>query len=51
MERVLRWLQMLGTTGAVANARALSDQHRDEDEIVNRLMARLAINDVPSAAA
>jgi hypothetical protein len=51
MERVLRWLQMLGTTGALANARALSDERHTEDDIVERLMGRLGISDAPSAAA
>jgi len=51
MERVLRWLRMLGTTGAVANARALSDQRQAEQTVVDALTARLAITDVKPTAA
>jgi len=51
MERVLRWLRMLGTTGAVANARALADQRQAEQSTIDALTARLAITDVRPAAA
>jgi hypothetical protein len=42
MERVLKWLRMLGTTGAVANARLLHDEREREMWIVDALQARLA---------
>jgi hypothetical protein len=41
MERVLMWLRMLGTTGAVANARSLSEQRERETWIVDALLLRL----------
>jgi hypothetical protein len=54
MERVLTWLRMLGTTGAVANARLLSEQREREGWIVDALQARLvarAISDPQASAA
>jgi hypothetical protein len=42
MNRVLMWLRMLGTTGAVANARLLSEQRERETWVVDALQARLA---------
>ena len=45
MERLVRWLRMLGTTGAVANARALSEERERERGVVDVLMARLALTD------
>jgi hypothetical protein len=41
MERVLTWLRMLGTTGAVANARLLSEERERERWVVDALQARL----------
>jgi hypothetical protein len=41
MERLLTWLRMLGTSGAVANARLLSEQREREGWIVDALQARL----------
>ena len=51
MERVLRWLRMLGTTGAVANARSLSEQRQQENWIVDSLLTRLALTDPEATAA
>ena len=54
MNRVLMWLRMLGTTGAVANARLLSDQREQETWMVDALQARLstrAITDPQVSAA
>lgn len=51
MERVWLWLRMLGTTGAVANARSLADQHERERSIVDSLLTRLAISDPEATAA
>ena len=45
MERVLLWLRMLGTTGAVANARSLSEERQQEKWIVDSLLTRLALTD------
>jgi hypothetical protein len=42
MERVLTWLRMLGTTGAVANARLLSEERERERWVVDALQARLS---------
>jgi hypothetical protein len=41
MERVLTWLRMLGTSGAVANARVLSEERERERWVVDALQARL----------
>jgi hypothetical protein len=46
MERVLTWLRMLGTSGAVANARRLSDERERERWIVDSLQTRLLANAV-----
>jgi hypothetical protein len=46
MERVLTWLRMLGTTGAMANARLLHDERERERWIVDALQARLATRGV-----
>ena len=51
MERVLRWLRMLGTTGAVANARMLSEQRQHENWTVDSLLTRLALTDREATAA
>jgi uncharacterized protein with PIN domain len=51
MERLVRWLRMLGTTGAVANARSLSEERERERGVVESLMARLAITDQRATAA
>lgn len=51
MERVLTWLRMLGNTGAVANARKLSEEREREIWIVDVLTARLNVSDPHSAAA
>jgi hypothetical protein len=54
MERVLTWLRMLGPSGAVANARLLSEQRERERWIVDALQARLAtlaVNDPQVSAA
>ena len=48
------WLRMLGTTGAVANARLLSDERERETWVVDALQARLAapaVNDPQASAA
>jgi hypothetical protein len=44
MERVLTWLRMLGTSGAVANARMLSEERERERWVVDALQARLMAN-------
>jgi hypothetical protein len=41
MEPVLTWLRMLGTSGAVANARMLSEERERERWIVDALQVRL----------
>lgn len=41
MERVLTWLRMLGTSGAVANARMLSEERERERWIVDALQTRV----------
>ena len=51
MERVLQWLRTLGTTGAMANARALSEQRHLEEAIVAGLLNRLEVVEAPPAAA
>jgi len=51
MERVLLWLRMLGTTGAVANARLLSEERERERWVVDSLLTRLAITEPETAAA
>jgi hypothetical protein len=51
MKRVLTWLQMLGTTGAVANARVLLEQREREKWIVDSLLVRLSVSDPHAAAA
>jgi hypothetical protein len=54
MERVLAWFRMLGTSGAVVNARLLADQRERERWIVDALEARLAepsLRDSPASAA
>ena len=51
MERVWLWLRMLGTTGAVANARLLSEERERERRVVDSLLARLAITEPETAAA
>ena len=42
MERVLAWLRMFGTSGAVTNARRLAEQRERERWIVDALQVRLA---------
>ena len=53
MERVLTWLRMLGTTGAVANARLLSEERERERWVVDALQARVtaALTDPQASAA
>lgn len=54
MERVLTWLRMLGTTGAVANARLLSEEREREGWVVDALQMRLmarAVSDPQVSAA
>ena len=51
MERVWLWLRMLGTTGAVANARLLSEERDRERWAVDALLTRLAITEPETAAA
>jgi hypothetical protein len=54
MERVLTWMRMLGTSGAVANARLLSEERERERWAVDGLQARLlarAVNDPQVTAA
>jgi hypothetical protein len=53
MERVLTWLRMLGTSGAVANARMLSEERDRERWIVDALQARLMVSTLsdPQASA
>lgn len=51
MERLWQWLRMLGTTGAVANARLLSEERERERWIVDALEARLAVSDRTVTAA
>jgi hypothetical protein len=51
MNRVLTWLQMLGTTGAVANARVLLDEREREKWMVDSLLLRLTVTDPQAAAA
>jgi hypothetical protein len=51
MERLVRWLRMLGTTGAVANARSLSEEREWERGVVESLMVRLSITDPTARAA
>jgi hypothetical protein len=54
MERVLAWLRMMGPSGAVANARLLSEERERERWIVDALQVRLtarAINDPQVTAA
>jgi hypothetical protein len=41
MERVLTWLRMLGTSGAVANARRLSEERERERWVIDSLQTRL----------
>ena len=43
MEQVLKWLRSLGTSGAVANARSLSEERERERWIVDALESRLAV--------
>lgn len=47
----MRWLRMLGTTGAVANARSLSEERALEQWIVDSLVARLSVREREAAAA
>jgi hypothetical protein len=51
MERVLMWLRMLGTTGAVANARVLLDDREREKWMVDALLARLTASAVTETQA
>jgi hypothetical protein len=51
MKRVLTWLQMLGTTGAVANARVLLDEREREKWIVDALLVRMTVTEPQAAAA
>ena len=54
MKRVLTWLRMLGTSGAVANARMLTEERERERWVVDALQARLAaaaVNDPQVSAA
>jgi len=51
MERVLTWLRMLGTSGAVANARKLSEERERETWIVDALTAKVNVSDSQPAAA
>jgi hypothetical protein len=48
---VLLWLRMLGTTGAVANARWLSEERERERWVVDSLLTRLAITEPETVAA
>jgi hypothetical protein len=47
----MRWLRTMGTSGAVANARSLSEEREHEKEVVESLSARLAITDRKLTAA
>ena len=51
MKRVWLWLRMLGTAGAVANARSLSEERERESWAVDSLSARLGLSDPEAAAA
>ena len=51
MERVLVWLRRFGTSGAVANARLLSEQLEREQRIVDALLLRLSPTDSRASAA
>ena len=51
MERVWQWLRMLGTTGAVANARSLLEEQERERWVVDALLTRLAATDAEATAA
>jgi hypothetical protein len=51
MERLMRWLRMFGTAGAVINARSLSEERERERWVVDSLAARLSIRDREAAAA
>jgi len=51
MERLVRWLRMLGTTGAVINARSLSEERERERGLVDSLAARVSIREREAAAA
>ena len=46
MNRVLMRLRMLGTTGAVANARLLSAERERETWVVDALQARLTTREL-----
>jgi hypothetical protein len=50
MKRVLMWVRMLGTTGAVANARSLSEERERERWVVDALQMRLAVTERPVSA-
>jgi hypothetical protein len=50
MERVWLWLRMLGTTGAVANARMLHEERERERWVVDSMLTRLAISDPETTA-
>jgi hypothetical protein len=51
MERVLMWLRMLGTSGAVANARSLSEERERDRGAVDALCMRLTVADPQASAA
>ena len=51
MERVWQWLRMLGTTGAVANARLLSEERERDRWVIESLVTRLTIRDREATAA
>jgi len=51
MERVMQWLRMMGTTGAVLNARSLSEERERERWMVDALLLRLSIREQEAAAA
>jgi len=51
MERLIRWLRMFGTAGAVINANSLSEERERERWVVDSLMARMSVSDRKATAA
>jgi hypothetical protein len=51
MDKLLTWIRGLGNAGAVANARVLSEQRRQEEWILRGLTLRLASVAEEAAAA
>jgi len=51
MERLMRWLRMFGTAGAVVNARSLSEERERERGLVDSLASRVSIRDQEATAA